>query len=78
MCELASDHSSAIDKPSGFQYDYIILDILLPDGNGLNILKHIKAAKITSRVLIISAKNSLEDKINGLELGLLNNVIRHN
>jgi DNA-binding response OmpR family regulator len=69
VCELANDHSSAIDKLSGFQYDCIVLDILLPDGNGLDILKHIKAAKITSGVLIISAKNSLDDKINGLELG---------
>lgn len=69
VCELASNHSSAIDKLSGFQYDCIVLDILLPDGNGLEILKHIKAVKINSGVLIISAKNSLDDKINGLELG---------
>ncbi len=69
VCELANNHSSAIDKLSGFQYDCIVLDILLPDGNGLEILKHIKATKITSGVLIISAKNSLDDKINGLELG---------
>lgn len=69
VCELASNHSSAIDKLSGFQYDCIVLDILLPDGNGLEILKHIKAIKINSGVLIISAKNSLDDKINGLELG---------
>lgn len=69
VCELASNHSSAIDKLSGFQYDCIILDILLPDGNGLEILKYIKADKITSGVLIVSAKNSLDDKINGLELG---------
>lgn len=69
VCELASNYSSAIDKLSGFQYDCIVLDILLPDGNGLEILKHIKAIKINSGVLIISAKNSLDDKINGLELG---------
>lgn len=69
VCELASNHSNAIDKLSGFQYDCIVLDILLPDGNGLEILKHIKAIKINSGVLIISAKNSLDDKINGLELG---------
>lgn len=69
VCELASNHSGAIDKLGAFQYDCIILDILLPDGNGLEILKYIKAEKITSGVLIISAKNSLDDKINGLELG---------
>ncbi len=69
ICELARNYAGAINKLSGFQYDCIVLDILLPDGNGLDILNHIKAAKISSGVLIISAKNSLDDKINGLELG---------
>lgn len=69
VCELASNHYSAIEKLSNFQYDCIVLDILLPDGNGLEILKHIKAEKIKSGVLIISAKNSLDDKVKGLELG---------
>lgn len=69
VCELASDQYTAIDKLSTFQYDCILLDIMLPDGNGLDILKHIKGNRIKSGILIISAKNSLDDKVHGLELG---------
>lgn len=69
VCELAENQYSAIDKLSSFQYDCIVLDIMLPDGNGLDILQHIKINRIKSGVLIISAKNSLDDKVHGLELG---------
>lgn len=69
ICELANNHYKAIDKLGTFKYDCIVLDIMLPDGNGLDILKHIKSAKIKSGILIISAKNSLDDKVTGLELG---------
>jgi len=69
ICELANNHSNAIDKLSAFQYDCIVLDILLPDGNGLDILSFIKSERFKSGILIISAKNSLDDKINGLGLG---------
>lgn len=69
VCELAENYQDAIDKLQSFQYDCIVLDIMLPDGNGLDILHFIKSKKIASGVLIISAKNALDDKINGLELG---------
>src|SRR5690606_39615559 len=69
ICELATNYFQAIDKLKSFKYDCIALDILLPDGNGLDILTHIKSEKIDSGVLILSAKNSLDDKVNGLELG---------
>lgn len=69
VCELANKQAIALNKLDGFQYDCIILDILLPDGNGLEILNHIKSAKIRSGILIISAKNALDDKVTGLELG---------
>jgi DNA-binding response OmpR family regulator len=59
----------AEDRLLGFEYDCIVLDIMLPDGNGLDILRFIKRNKIQSCVLIISAKNSLDDKITGLEIG---------
>ncbi len=52
-----------------FNYDSILLDIMLPDGNGLELLKLIKEQSIQSGVLIISAKNALDDKVNGLEGG---------
>jgi DNA-binding response OmpR family regulator len=69
VCEVCYNHRDAQKKVTSFQYDCIILDIMLPDGNGLNLLQFIKSEKIQSGVLIISAKNSLDDKISGLELG---------
>lgn len=69
VCELADDHAKAVGKLSAFGYDCIVLDIMLPDGNGLDILRYVKNEKIQSCVLIISAKNSLDDKVTGLELG---------
>ena len=69
VCEFCYNHHDAQKKITSFQYDCIILDIMLPDGNGLNLLQFIKSEKIQSGVLIISAKNSLDDKVRGLELG---------
>lgn len=69
ICEHGFTYEEAIDKLAAFAYDSIILDIMLPDGNGIELLKQIKHKKIHSSVLIISAKNALDDKINGLELG---------
>ncbi|MFT3746981.1 MAG: response regulator transcription factor [Agriterribacter sp.] len=69
LCETASDYRSALDKIESFDYDCILLDITLPDGSGLNILKHLKANKKTEGVIIISAKNAIDDRIAGLNLG---------
>lgn len=69
VCEIALDFRTAMDKIGGFDYDCILLDITLPDGNGLNILRELKKDKKTNGVIIISAKNALDDKIEGLNLG---------
>lgn len=69
VCESAVSKMEAIDKLAAFSYDIILLDIMLPDGSGMDILNHIKTRGIKSGVLIISAKNSLEDKIQGLDYG---------
>jgi len=69
ICELAENFRNANEKLSIFEYDLILLDIGLPDGNGLEILKKIKSQQVKSGVIIISAKNSLDDKIMGLDLG---------
>ncbi|QOW09575.1 response regulator transcription factor [Kaistella flava (ex Peng et al. 2021)] len=68
-CELAEDFSSAREKTELYDYDCILLDISLPDGSGLNLLKELKNENKTDGVIIISAKNSLDDKIEGLQLG---------
>ena len=69
ICEMASTFEIAKEKLALFTYDCILLDIMLPGGNGLDLLKLIKEDKISSGVLIISAKNALDDKVNGLEGG---------
>lgn len=69
ICELADNNSKSVSKLGSFVYDCVVLDIMLPDGNGLDILRFIKSEKIQSCILIISAKNSLDDKVSGLELG---------
>lgn len=69
LVETASDYHSAIDKIFIYEYDCILLDIMLPNGNGLDILAELKKAGKNENVIIISAKDSLDDKLKGLELG---------
>jgi DNA-binding response OmpR family regulator len=69
ICEAAANFREAVDKLSGFTYDIVILDLMLPDGNGLDILQFIKREFPETGVLIISARNALDDKVAGLELG---------
>lgn len=69
ICEIAVDFNSALEKIEIYDYDCILLDITIPGGNGLDLLKELKASNKMDGVLIISAKNSLDDKITGLSLG---------
>lgn len=69
ICETASDFTSALAKVSVYRYDCVILDLTLPHGNGLDIVKHLKENGHNDGVLIISAKNSLDDRLTGLDLG---------
>ena len=69
LCEVATNFNMAIEKVDSYDYDCILLDISLPDGNGLSILKALKENNKTDGVIIISAKDSIDDKIAGLTLG---------
>lgn len=69
LVETATDYDSAFSKIGVYDYDCILLDISLPGKNGLEILRELKSRGITDGVIIVSAKNSLEDKIEGLNLG---------
>lgn len=67
--ESASTYNSALDKIISFDYNCILLDIMLPGGNGLDLLKELKNLDKSDNVIIISAKDSLDDKLTGLNLG---------
>jgi DNA-binding response OmpR family regulator len=69
LCEVASNFNEASEKVAMYDYDVIILDINLISGSGLDILKFIKKEKKDVGVIIISANNSLTDKLEGLDLG---------
>lgn len=69
VCEIAQNYQQTIAKLYAFKYDIVALDLMLPDGNGLDLLQIIKKNWPELCVLIISAKNSLDDKIKGLNLG---------
>jgi DNA-binding response OmpR family regulator len=69
VCECGKNIKEAEGKLRSFEYDCIVLDIMLPDGSGLDLLERLRSEKIQTSVLIISAKNSLGDKVSGLELG---------
>jgi DNA-binding response OmpR family regulator len=69
LCETARDYKTGLSMIESFNYDCILLDVTLPDGNGLNLLKELKAEKKTDGVIVISARDSIEDRIRGLNLG---------
>lgn len=69
VVEVAEDYRSALLKIEDYNYDCILLDITLPDGDGLFLLKQLKEMRKRENVIIISAKDSLEDKVRGLEWG---------
>lgn len=69
VTEAAPDLMTAFDKIEVYDYDCILLDVMLPDGSGLDVLTRLKELRKKENVIIISAKDSLDDKVKGLELG---------
>lgn len=69
ICEWAKNFYEAEEKVGLYQYDCILVDISLPGGSGLDLVKQIKKLKTNAGIIIISAKNSVDDKIVGLDLG---------
>ena len=69
IVEKAMDYNSAMDKIGSYAYDCILLDVNLPGGSGFDILKHVKKTAGRMNVIIISARDSIDDKVHGLELG---------
>lgn len=69
LCEGVGTYAESLQKIDDFDYDCIILDINLPDGSGISLLKYLRQEKKDDGVVIISARNSLDDRIEGLDLG---------
>ena len=69
VVECAATYKEASSKINDYDYDCILLDIMLPDGNGLQLLEEMKSMKKNDSVIIVSAKDSIDDKVSGLDLG---------
>lgn len=69
LCEQAFTFAEAADKISTYEYECVLLDLMLPGGNGLDLLRYIKRNSRGTGVIIISAKDSIEDKVEGLKIG---------
>jgi DNA-binding response OmpR family regulator len=69
LCETAGSFAEGVEKIEVFQYDCIILDINLPGGSGLKLLQYLRQNRNSDGVIIISARDSLDDRIAGLDLG---------
>ena len=69
LCETASDFKEAMDKIDFYEYDCVLVDIGIPMGSGLDIVKELKLIKSKAGIIIISARDAVDDKITGLELG---------
>jgi len=69
LCEAVESLNDAEMKVDLYNYDCVIVDITLPDGSGLDVIRELKDSKPGTGIIIVSAKNSLDDKIHGLDLG---------
>ena len=69
VCEQAFSYDEALTKVCLYDYDCVLLDLMLPGGNGLDILRAIREKKNPVGVIIVSAKDSVDDKVKGLEIG---------
>lgn len=69
LVEYAADYASAAAKIGIYQYDCILIDIMLPGGNGLDLVRTLRKQASPAGILIISAKNALDDRLTALELG---------
>lgn len=69
VVEYAANYHDGLAKINDYDYDCIILDIMLPDGSGLSLLQELKKMRRKDSVIIVSAKDSIDDKVSGLDLG---------
>jgi len=68
-CETANNYKDALSKIEMYDYDCILLDLMLPDGDGFDLLRHLKMTNKSDGVIIISAKETLDSRLEGFNLG---------
>ncbi len=69
ICEEVSEFYAALDKISTYEYDCMLLDLTIPGGHGLELMAHARNIGSTAGIIIITARGSVEDKVNGLNTG---------
>jgi len=69
ICKISKNCQEAFEEINSNDYDIILLDLSLPDGNGFDILKTIRKTDSKIAVIVITARGELDDRINGLQLG---------
>lgn len=69
ICEVAVTFQAAADKVNDYEYDCVLLDLTLPGGNGLQLIEDIKANHPSTGIVVISARDSIDDKLRGFDLG---------
>lgn len=69
QCEMAENYKLALSKIDSYDYDCILLDLMLPDGDGFDILRELKRKNKTDGVIVVSAKETLETRLEGFNLG---------
>jgi DNA-binding response OmpR family regulator len=75
-CEVANDYINGLDKIISYEYDCILLDIGLPGGSGINLLKKLREMRKMDGVIIISAHASIEEKLEGLKEGADDYIVK--
>lgn len=69
LCETAMDFETAHEKIHLYSYDILVVDINLPDGTGLNLIREVKKVSPDAGIIVVSARNSVDNKVEGLALG---------